>query len=607
MSKSVIIRKSRNKWYLATNELYDGLEVNIHWDNTIPPSVGTKHQRAYLLKSVKGLIVAMAAAPRDQKGDMLAHGSVLNWWYTIRRLVRWMIKRDCWRFSALSSADISAYLAYCELRDDGAGKVASHTLNRRVAILNEMWSLRKQYSGSFRVNPSVFSLNIPPSGSGRSSWRALDEPVALPLIGDAIRWLRTHADYLLTVIDRRWQSDLQVGRTKDQRKKARGKLYVEIENEAGLLRLREDISTQTKPAHWVVRKALAMTEGACVVLMLFLIGMRIRELARLDSGCLVIEQDSIGNEMARLQGIAAKQGGRSRTWISCDPVNEAVSYLERCYAAGRMSSRQKSLFVRGRNGEILSPGFRTYRVQPSSLRARMVTFARSPYRSNSPPVPRLHPHVARKTFARFVVLRDKRALESLSYHFGHVHRSVTDGAYIGSDIELAKLVQEEGRKDLAKGLTDLLKAEYVGGKAGGMLSKMKHELKGKFKGKKSYQSLVEKLIRDGVQLAPCDWGYCVYSQSLSACLGDMTGPNDSRRSPDICSGCSNFAVTESHRAWWEDRYEQDDGFLKQQNLPAQTIRWVEQRRENTGLILKGLNKNLKLAQRDEEKQNNVDC
>jgi hypothetical protein len=220
----------------------------------------------------------------------------------------------------------------------------------------------------------------------------------------------------------------------------------------------------------------------------------------------------------------------------------------------------------------------------------MLTFARASFRENSPTVGRLHPHVARKTFARFVVLRDKRALETVAYHFGHIHQSVTDGHYVGSDIELAKLVAQEGRKDLAKGLTDLLNARFVSGKAGAAIFSMKTSAAKEFRGRKGLQQLVEKLIDDGVQLAPCDWGYCVYSQALSACSGDSRGPNAIRRSPDVCAGCKNFAVTEKHRPWWESRLHNDDSFLDRKDLPQQTINWVAGRRANTERIIVELNK-----------------
>jgi hypothetical protein len=205
--------------------------------------------------------------------------------------------------------------------------------------------------------------------------------------------------------------------------------------------------------------------------------------------------------------------------------------------------------------------------------------------------PKLHPHSARKTFARFVVLRDKRALESLSYHFGHTHRLITDGFYVGSDIELEKMISEEGRRDLANGLEDILRSGAIGGKAGNVLSTFRRNaVSGKFRGRRALSSLVDKLIEEGIQLAPCDWGYCVYSQSLSACRGSERGPNEANRSSDICSGCANFVATERHRVWWSNRLERDAAFLCQSGIAEQSRQWVKKRMIGTEKVLRQLNK-----------------
>lgn len=588
MEKSVIEKKTRNRWYLRTNNLYEGESPAIEWSNVIPAGVGTKHQRAYLMVSFKSLISAMIEAPRDKKGDILAHGTVLNWVFMIQRMVRWMVVRDFWRFSSLTPVEVLAYIEDCALRDDGK-RVANFTLSRRIAILQEMWELRELYVGGLKVNPAFLPSKVQAGGPRKSSWRPLDEAIALSLIGDAIKWLNSHRSYLLSVLQRSWDLDRVVGRKVDERKKRRSDFYREISSESGFKDICSDLLNNKKTPYRMLLHALKITEGACVVLILFLIGMRIRELTRLDAGCVETEIDSHGQEASRLLGVAAKQDGKARTWVSCTPVNEAISYLEQSNALSRNESQQAALFINRKQSNIPSPGFRNRRARPSVASSRMVAFARSTYRIGTPSIARLHPHVARKTFARFVVLRDKRALESLAYHFGHVHRSITDSSYVGSDIELESLLEEEGRRDLCQGLTDLLDAPLVGGKAGQALQKFKHANTPKFKGRKGTKALVEKLIKDGVQLAPCDWGYCVYSQALSACLGDTKGPNESQRSPDVCSSCSNFAVTERHRAWWEKRYERDDQFLLQADLPEQTVHWVEQRRTKTAKILAGLN------------------
>lgn len=590
-ASSAIVRKTKNRWYLHANDLYDGETPAIEWGNVLEEGIGTKHQRAYLITSFKELIDAMARAPRITKGR-LAHGTVLNWVFLIQRMVRWMVARDIWRFSALTPADLNDYIECSKVNDVRGGKVSQYTFERKLSVLQEMWELRKSYTSGLKVNPSLISLTVQHRGARNSSWKALDEDAALKLIGDAISWIETYGGYLLTLGERIWADNAIVGRTIEQRKKFKTKLYADLALEPEFQRLAADLFVGTKKRRTsdILLRATQATDGACAVLILFLIGIRIREFARLDTGCLRSERLSSGELVSRIYGVAAKRNGTARSWVSCEAVNKAVNYLEAFYSRARKSSKLNALVVNRTTSALPSPFFKMRRSSPNILTNRMMLFVRSPHRSGSPPIGRMHPHRARKTFARFVVLRDKRALESLAFHFGHMYREITDVNYVGSDIELSQLIDEESRKDLATGLSDLLVSPHVAGKGGAALAAYKKSYSPTLRGKLSLKKMVDDLIKKGVQLAPCDWGYCVYAQALSACNGDERGPNKERRAADVCSACSNFAVTERHRAWWEQRFEQDEAFLKQAGLPNQTVIWVERRLSNTSGVIRGLNR-----------------
>src|SRR3546814_1988316 len=51
-----------------------------------------------------------------------------------------------------------------------------------------------------------------------------------------------------------------------------------------------------------------------------------------------------------------------------------------------------------------------------------------------------------------------------------VHRAMTDRAYVGTDFELAQLIDDLAAEETRKALEDLLLAPNVAGKAGVMLS-----------------------------------------------------------------------------------------------------------------------------------------
>jgi hypothetical protein len=131
-----------------------------------------------------------------------------------------------------------------------------------------------------------------------------------------------------------------------------------------------------------------------------------------------------------------------------------------------------------------------------TISKKMKVFANAKFRDDAPLTARLHPHAARKTFARFVVLRDKRALGALAHHYGHTHRLYTDTNYIGSDIELATMISEENRRDLAVGLTDILRSSNLSGKASGLLrAVVTNETQSRsLRGRKAIARLAERLI-----------------------------------------------------------------------------------------------------------------
>lgn len=588
MSASVIHKKTGTIWYLSTNELLAGENHLVRWDSFLPQG-GTKHQRAYLLKSSKQLLGAMIDAPRTVAGCVVASGTVLNWVHLLKRLVRWMNRIDLWRFSQLTSAHLTEYLRNIKGRGDLRSSRSS--LNAHVRLLSQMWILRGAYIASIRVNVDALEIDCLIDTRPRGSWKAIDEATALALIKESLQWIRGHGEYLCSLGARLWEMNRGlVGQKRARKNCMRTSLLVAEETSAQFLALRSRLRMDHCDSTSVVASGFRALEGACIVAVLFLVGVRNRELTRLDAGCLTERLQADGSVSLLLEGIAAKDDGRPRTWAVTKEVGEVVRCLEDLHAVGRMRKGTKALILQQRNGHFpADPARKVGRITPAVLAKRLALFAELTLDPQALGKVRIHAHAARKTFARFVVMRDKRSLESLAHHFGHTHKAVTDGYYVGSDIELAKLLSIEGRRDLADGLTKLLTSPFLGGKAGESIMRMRTDRGvSSFRGRKALSTLVEKLISDGVQLAPCDWGYCVYSQSLAACQGDANGPNERNRSPEICGGCSNFAVTDQHRLWWESRYKREADFLARGNISAQTRQLVSTRLEGTARVLRNL-------------------
>lgn len=566
------IGRSLQVWELATGPLHNHVPINLHWRRAIPPGRGTKYQRERLVQSMKELMEAVI----EQGGEAgpLAAGSISNYFGQIRRIVAWMTERDIWAFRDLSPGDVVDFVASRQGRRERP--LCENTLWSIEGTFKRMWQLRDKYLMPLRFDPLLVESEIKLSIRTRCTepWRPLDEEHALPLVKDALEWIRSHGRTVIAMVRSLWtERRSHVGLSRYKRMKRVRAQYLGFLEEPAIQQIARQLQVDALMPDTAINRIMTTTEGACIVALLFLVGMRASELLRLEADCLTIVGEAGLDQRAILKGIAAKRRGMPRTWAASDDVVEVVEFLTELYAEIRGHTGQTALLLgKTSAAPIPLPGRRNVRLGTESLRPRLLAFANSPHRGFSTEL-RIHAHMARKTFARFVVMRDKSALESLAYHYGHVHSAITDGAYVGTDISLARLLSEEDRADLAEALMDLLSGGAVGGKAGRNITQFAEQASGgktSFRGKRSLGAAVDKLIESGIRLAPCDWGYCVYSKAMSACGGDDKGPNAVQRAPDVCATCQNFSVTERHRPYWNERARRDEEFLKRQGLPDQT-------------------------------------
>ncbi len=580
-----LVDEGKLKWVLTPSPLNPDRIIELDWTTLIPAGVGTKHQRHYLMKSCKGFLCVWLASDANRRSP----GTILNTFGKLRRLVRWMLGREIWRFSALGKHEIEEYVLTV------SQKLKYETAVKFVLLFIKMWELRNDYVGALRIDPWFLHTDYRIIGNlkARTPWKAIDERFALPLIRDAVEWIQETIPIIQPLIEGLWEDSMKcLCQSRLQRQRILKSAYQRVESSAAYESLFKLAGIPGANSRQVVRRLLALSEGAISIVVLFLVGMRISELLSLNSDICRRHLHSDGHAFQYLIGTAAKKKGIGRSWIAPPVVITALQSLNTLFAGPRAFGKRDHLFLAfsGSNGYPL-PGRRVFRPTGQSIAYKMRLFANAHFRTPLPASCRLHPHAARKTFARFVVLRDKRSLEALAHHYGHVHRHFTDSNYVGSDIQLAEMIAEENRRDLAAGLTDILRSSNVAGRASKSLRIAGQEVKKNtsLRGRKTISTLVEKLIEEGVTLAPCDWGYCVYVQALSACRGDATGPNGLERAPDVCGSCNNFLVTETHRAWWEGRTRDSESFLARVDIGQQAQAVVSRRLKIAQKVLSTLN------------------
>jgi len=552
---------------------------------------GTVDQNRKLEVSARRFFVVVVASMNEQYGE-INHATAVGLWYRLNRLVAWMTERETWAFSDLMPADLEAFMA--SIKNRHGLNIAIGTAKKYFSLFSLLYSHRGSYPSSLKKDLQA-DLRFQSSKRkfGRAQpWQPIADAKAISLIADALAWTASFG-----AITKDWAARVWAVRLRQEGQSQNARLQTSAA-ELSLIAASDNFKSVAAALGMkgclrarVVEVAIATTQKAVLTQILFLVGMRISEVLALRIGCLVKRKLLNGDPVWYVEGVAAKARGRSRAWVVPDAVRDGIELLISLAADVRRNFGFSYLFV-ARIGVLPHIGGSLRRLKGDRGAMMLKSFASSPYRVTPwNQSSRLHPHQARKTFASMVVRRNKNALQPLAHHYGHVNYAITDKNYAGADFQLAELLKSQDRADLADCLIDILSSSNIAGKAAAVLdaSLPLKEAKPAFRGKRGLERMVEELIDRGVHLAPCDWGYCVYSQSHSACRGDAQGPNHVRRCPDVCSTCSNFLTTENHRPFWEARCKDDLLFLRRPGLCEQTVRIVEQRSRNSEKVLSGLN------------------
>lgn len=582
---SYSVRRGKYVWVIDAFPLYPDKNLTLKWNSFLPPKIGDKYRREMLLKSCKQFY---EAAYLGSRSDEYSPKTLLQRFGKLKTVVRWMTRCGIWRSSDIESRHLLEF--FKEIKSNDGKRISEKTLKGWLSEWEAIWAYRSSCVCPLKIDVRTLESEIRALVLTRPNrpWTGLTDDVVYALIDDGLEWIRNVGPIVKRICDEVWtQFGKGVGLTKKQRSVASKPFYEALEEDPEFKAIKARLAYKG-PTYRILSIALSVTEGAVITLLFLLVGQRASELLALDTDCQEWEKMPDGELLGYFRGVAAKSRGRIRRWVAADPIPEIVRFMLSLTSNVRAhgSTTTKALFLsRHAGAPCFLPGRKSARLDPHVLQSRINAFACDGLRVGKVQARKLHPHMARKSFSKLAVKRDRSMLEPVSAHFGHVYREFTDGVYVGIDHELATMLAEEDRRELAQGLEHLLTTDRVIGGAAAAFEPFRERAK-KFRGRKSLSRLIDELIKKGVKLAPCDWGYCVYSKAYSACQGDENGPNEVNRSADVCSGCSNFGVTEQHLPWWTERAHRESAFLKQDGLPEQTRLFAENRLAKTNVLLR---------------------
>lgn len=164
---------------------------------------------------------------------------------------------------------------------------------------------------------------------------------------------------------------------------------------------------------------------------------------------------------------------------------------------------------------------------------------------------------------------------------------MTDKGYVGNDYALQEEIEEHILEQSVSAWEEMLSAPELGGRGGAHIMAKRPRFRG-LKMKQDLRSFAQLLVQASLTLGVCDWGFCVYRQEHSACLGSATEPNPIYREPSTCVRCRNYVVTEHHRSYWQEQVERHQALLNEPHLPRQTLKIARDRLTEATKVLRSL-------------------
>lgn len=583
-------------WLFApTNALEEARPVRVDWNFTLTGGrYFTDDRYAPLLETSKQLIALIRT--RSLSTGLAQRASTVSGYFSyLRELVRWLDQAGFTRFADLDATAILQFQRSLSERPGIARAVlAPTTVQKYLYLLTYLYRFRHELDDGLQIDPFPGRSHGDAAGVRDAAirhWPYTPDGVAVALVQGAINVVTNSTACILEarqVYAAAMASASQRGYGVDACTNAATRALqlaaIALPGRVQPIRTVDDLA-----------QLIDMLYAACFVVISYLVGPRASEILHLQAGC--VQRRGDGNADDAITVIVgaifkrqAEYHGRPHEWVAPPPAVQAISVLEALSAGHRAQAGRNELWLRRRQisgateWQQVCPGYLqiTSVMRIRGLLQRFVSWLGLPHHQGK--VWRLSTHQGRKTFARFAALRDGSALFALAQHLGHRERAITDHGYAGTDYRLNQEIESEILEQSVAAWEHMLAAPGLGGRAGAEIVAKRPRFRGA-RLKQDVKSYARLLVDAGLVLGVCDWGFCVYREEHTACLGNAVGPNPARREPSTCARCKNFAVSAQHRPYWAEQVRRHEALLNEPALPIQTLRIVRERLTEARLLI----------------------
>ncbi|BCF95199.1 hypothetical protein [Paraburkholderia largidicola] len=585
--------------FKPTSALEERRPVRIDWRFKLPSgALFVEPQFAQLLHCCKQ-VVAIIRSRSLGTGLTQRATTTFALFMRLRTLVRWMEQTGYKRFADLDATALWQFQRSIVQRPGvQRNALAPSTVRSYLDALSYLHRFRDQLDDGLQIDPfpgrdlrTVMGMR----GTTGRHWPYTPEVVAVPLIQGAIDLVASGSALILQARD-----------VYTQAMSASNRRGYELDTctVAATRALRDaciEVPGQQGPILSVydLRRSIDALYAACFVVISYLVGPRASEILHLEAGCVQRRRvgSAVDEEITVIVGSVFKgeagYNGRPHEWVAPPPVVATIAVLEALSEGHRAQTGSPKLWLR----RSKAAGATEWQLScPGSLKiissTRIVSLlqrfaARLMLPKHEGKAWLLTTHQGRKTFARFAALRDGSALLALAQHLGHRERAVTDSGYAGTDYHLNREIESEILEQSVAAWEHMLVTPGLGGRAGVEITAKRPRFRGT-RIKQDVKSYARLLVDAGLALGICDWGYCVYREDHSACLGNAIGPNPARREPSTCARCKNFAVSDQHRSYWVEQVHRHEELLNEVALPRQTLHVVRERMEEARSLVRAI-------------------
>jgi hypothetical protein len=551
--------------------------------------------------------------------------------YIVRRFLQWMHQVGVERLSDLPPGFGFQYLSFL-LGQPGAGKLRDSSIGRLLDVPVHIYEQAQVMRSAGRDTIACHPFNgrnpyVLGKDHGQESGTIPPVPDALfvKVAAEVFRWLERNSLDLIQMLAQSVAAR-NSGRYDYEKWRAYGvnKALAGARFDATGVEWRQPLGQYASSELGDLLKDL---RAACLIAVQAFTGIRINELLSLEAeprsaangwpACLCLKSSRNGlMEIFYIKGKLAKgqddvqdvewvAGARPAGSTHLPPSVKAILVLDELLSPWRVKGVTKLVLSHSWGG-IGLPDSRPMRPCSYGVAAYdQVRFIARHVYEHDPALARnvewwrVSTHQWRKSFAQFVVRSDERLLRAVSEHFKHVSLAMTSEGYVGNDLELLGLLDDEALHRVAEVTMRAISGDLaVAGPLAELIDRQRDRILREV-GDGTIDEQIAALIRvlrdDNVRSWSCGWGDCFFRPETARCHAEVKGtysltarrPNTETRRPGLCCDCANLIVLPEHRSFWESRLRKNEDVVKTEgDLQSPSARVAQVRVEQAQKILR---------------------